>query len=298
MAGPMRVLPLLLLALLIAPMVPAQGGMDITSSHQVRIAYGDIPATDEVENADRWNVQQLLVLPEGANGTATIPADHSLGAISCSPGCSFDADLDDNTVTATCQTATDDGVCAITIPHSVAGPLDAFGMSLEVADDNTVFVYVPVGLQVTAATDNLVGDDFYYPGTVLLIHQYNAEDGRFWFTASPQTTVVDPASGFITWQGILIGLAAGAVAWYLLVRQGIVQKRQRKQVAGVAAHKEASKEGKTTLEWRRRALLAAMKELEVARMDQAIDLAAYDSLKADFKKQTVTVMRALEELGE
>lgn len=301
MPQPMRLLPLLLAILLILPAATAQT-MTVTSAHQVRIAYGDIPATDDQVEADgQWNVEQRLLLGQDENGTVTIPAGHSLGTIYCKDGCDFDITSEGNTLTAVCTAVPEDGTCAIAIPHSVQGPVDAFGMSLPVADDHTVFVYAPVGLQLTSGTENLVGADFFYPGAdpPLLIHQYRADGDRFWFTVSPQSGVVaEPSGTGIIWLSGLIGLVVGIALWYVLVKQGLVQRRQRKQVAGPAAHKEVAKEGKQALEWRRRALLAAMKELEVARMDQTIDSAVYDALKADFKRQTVTVMRALEELGE
>lgn len=296
----MRIIPLLLAALLIAPMASAQT-MDITSTHQVRIAYGDIPSTpDRTETSGAWNVEQRLVLSEGANGTVTIPAGHAVGAISCGDGCDFDLTVDEDTFTAVCLTEGADGHCNIVFPHQTAGNLDAFGLSMEIAEDSTVLVYTLEGLDVRSGTANLLGDGFYYPNVqpALLIHQFSPDDGRFWMTVSPHATTESPAAGGFGWQGILVGVVAGIIIWYLLVRQGIVQKRQRKQVAGTAAHKQITAEGKTTLEWRRRALLAALKELEVARVDQTIDLNAYDALKADFKRQTVTVMRALEELGD
>ncbi len=297
----MRIFPLLLAVLLIAPMASAQS-MDITSAHQVRIAYGDIPSTpDQTEPSGAWNVEQRLVLTEGANGTVTIPSGHVAGSVFCGDGCDFDLSLEENTFTAVCLTAGADGHCNISFPHTIAGNVDAFGLSMRVTADSTVLVYALEGLDVRSGTDNLLGEGFYYPNVqpALLIHQFAPEDGRFWMTVSPHTIAESPTTGGFGWQGILVGLLAGVAVWYLLVRQGLVQKRQRKQVAGTAAHKQiASSEDKTTLEWRRRALLAALKELEVARVDQTIDLTAYDALKADFKKQTVAVMRALEELGE
>lgn len=301
MAEPMRMLPLLLALLLLLPAASAQT-MTVTSAHQVRIAFGDIPATDDqIEPDGRWNVEQRLILAEGENGTATIPAGHALGTIYCKDGCDFDITVEENTLTAVCTTAPEDGTCTVAIPHSAQGQVNAFGMAIPVAADHTVFVYAPQGLDIRSGTENLVGDDFFYPGAdpPLLIHQYRVDGDRFWFTASPQTIMADPAgTGLALLWAALGGLVVGIAIWYALVRQGVVQRRQRKQIAGQAAHKDAAKEGKQTLEWRRRALLAAMKELEVARMDQTIDTAAYDTLKADFKRQTVTVMRALEELGE
>jgi len=41
--------------------------------------------------------------------------------------------------------------------------------------------------------------------------------------------------------------------------------------------------------------MAALKEVEVAKMHNEMAPEVYDAVKADLKKQTVTVMRALEE---
>ncbi len=300
MAEPMRLLPIaLLLALSASAMAQT---MVIDSEHQVRIAFGDIPSTETTEPEGQWNVEHHLYLPEGENRTIAVPAGHALGVAYVNDGADFDLDIDGRQLTFTCNAADEaspDGTCLIHVPHSIGGSIDAFGMTMPVLDNHTVMVYTIDGLQVTTGSDNLVGPGFYYPDTNLLIHQYQTDSNRFWMTVQPTAVAEEvPTPSAITWQGIVIGLIVGAAIWFILVQQGLVQKRQRKQVAGTAAHKEVAKEGKATLEWRRRALLAAMKELELARADQNIDLEAYDILKADFKRQTVTVMRALEELGE
>jgi hypothetical protein len=41
--------------------------------------------------------------------------------------------------------------------------------------------------------------------------------------------------------------------------------------------------------------MAALKEVEVARMQNEIDVATFETVKADLKRQTVTVLRAIEE---
>ncbi|MFO1536051.1 MAG: hypothetical protein ABR586_10330, partial [Thermoplasmatota archaeon] len=83
--------------------------------------------------------------------------------------------------------------------------------------------------------------------------------------------------------------------WAFLVQRGMVQARGRKQVAQVAAHTEAAaQDPPAVLEGKKRALLAALKEVELARQSQEMDTPTYDAVKAEFKKQAVTVMRALE----
>lgn len=303
LAQTMRILPLVLLAALVLSPAMAQT-MTVTSEHQVRIGFGDLPSTNEPETAGVWNVEHRVTIPEGENRTITLPAGHQLGVTHVDDEAEFEIAIVNRTLQLFCHEAdpnNEAGICLIVVPHFIGGSVDAFGMALRVLSDNTVIVYASNGLEVVSGSDNLVGDDFYFPETTQLIHQYQVDNGRFWMTVQPESFTVEvpePAS-FHAWQGLVLGLLIGAGVWYLLVRQGMVQKRHRKQVAGTAAHKTAAaKENKATLEWRRRAMLAAMKELELARADQNIDLEAYDLLKADFKKQTVTVMRALEEMGE
>jgi len=52
------------------------------------------------------------------------------------------------------------------------------------------------------------------------------------------------------------------------------------------------------LEGKKRALMAALKEVEVAKMNNEMPPEVYDAVKADLKKQAVTVMRALESGSE
>ncbi len=90
------------------------------------------------------------------------------------------------------------------------------------------------------------------------------------------------------------GILIGALVWAYLVKQGYVQKRRKQEVVKAAHVEAAEAESKETLEARKRVLMSGLKELEKAKMAKEIDSDVYDALKAELKKETVTVMRALE----
>jgi hypothetical protein len=122
----------------------------------------------------------------------------------------------------------------------------------------------------------------------LAVHPQGAADGGAQREAAKPT---------LDW--LLMGVAffLGMVLWAFLVSRGAVQRRSRKQVVATAPHAEAAREGQAVLEARKLALMAGLKELEMARMNKQVDDAAYDQVKGEFKAEAVTTMRAIEETG-
>ncbi len=293
-------IPALLLALLLLPAAAAQDGMAFTENHQVRIAFGDIPSTEASETPFQWNFEETILASTNEDYIINKGPGHQAHDVDCD--CDFAvADEGDTLRIRFLDNSTPEA--KLTYTHYAEGS-STWGAFLGLPDDALVLVYTAPTMDVAASVPNELPADFFYPrepgstDPTLVIHQYHSVGG-FWFTVFPAGEAVTPApvaDGSNAWMWLLIGLLIGAGAWYALVRFGYVQKRQRKQVAGEAAHKVVAKtEPKTVLEGRKRVLMAALKELEMAKMNKEIDTEAYDALKADFKRQTVTVMRALEE---
>lgn len=280
-----------LLALALLPTTAGQDVMDLAEDHEYRIAYGDIPSTDAVETPARWNVLEhhdveragsiTLVLPRGAIEPLlrNAPANATVEQNQVGYNVTFDA--------------ADQGTVRLELSYGLIGAVDSFATSFFLPESSHVVLYIHDGAEIKsgshAATNVLPADGRQ-------MHDYPGVSGTFWFQVGAATPPSPTAGGGFGLLPFAVGIAVGAIVWAVLVQQGIVQKRKRRQTASTAAHKQAaSAEDKATLQARKRALMAALKELEVAKMNKEIEPAAYDSLKADFKRQTVTVMRALED---
>lgn len=296
----------LLAALLVAPLGSAQ--MEFQQGYQVRGAVGDIPSTPAVEKVGAWNVEQRLTVTH-TNGTAqdlhfNLPSSATLDSVGCTcPHVSSQAQASGLVVSV----APNNPSGATTVRVVSTQPFStSLGFSLraptEAGADVAVILYVPFGMALEAPTQ---------PGTSLpstdgssTIQAFTFDAGSplpqpFWAAIHPGTsgtTTTTPSSTGIPWLFVGAGVLVGAIAWAVLVQRGVVQKRGRKQVAQVAAHTEiAASDPPAVLEGKKRALLAALKEVELAKQAQQMDTATYDAVKAEFKKQAVTVMRALDE---
>lgn len=297
--------------LLVLLAVPA-GAQDIDGSYQIRAALGDIPTTDAVEPDGTWNVvQRLRVAHDGGNATTAtffVPAGAQFGGAACDCQHTVSESGDAVEVTVAANETAGDKWVDVTSRQDVG---TAWALSVRLSPDASamdagVVLYAPPDHAVAGAVE--AGSPGLSTDGSARIHfaEGSPQDplpDPLWFTVAPATggTEAPPArdGAAFPFLALAVGLIAGAAVWGLLVRQGVVQKRTRKQVVGASAHSElASRETKETLEGRKRALVAALRELEVAKMNKEIDSAAYDALKADFKKQTVTVMRALENARE
>ncbi len=90
----------------------------------------------------------------------------------------------------------------------------------------------------------------------------------------------------------LVGVIAGFLIALMLARRGLIAQKEKKFVKGGAM------ESRDMLTARRRTLMAALKELELAHEAKEIPDNAYAPLKEEYKAQTVRVMRNLEEKNE
>jgi hypothetical protein len=258
----------------------------------VRIANGDIPTTTGTEAAGRWNAVEYLT---GTTSTYTLP-----------PGAAFDG-FECACATFTTATAgneysiTANGTAAKTAFHYHYGNAGQQGFTVQAPSTG------PAQVVAYLVTD---GTSFVMTGTVavaqlphpsiqgLTINDATVPTGQAATFIIAQATTTH-AKAPINWLYLAAAALAGMILWSLLVSKGLVQSRSRKQIAQTAAHVEvAKKEPKAVLEGKKRALLAALKEVELARQSNEMDVPVYDAVKAELKKEAVTVMRAIEEAGE
>lgn len=90
----------------------------------------------------------------------------------------------------------------------------------------------------------------------------------------------------------VIGIITGFLIALVLARRGHIAQKAKKFEKG------GTMESRDMLEARRRTLMAALKELELAHESKEIQDSAYAPLKEEYKAQTVRVMRNLEEKKE
>ncbi len=293
----------LLLALALAPAAQAQDASEeyqFDESSFVRVAVGDVPRTNATEEDGLLHVVEYVRLDHDGNQTQlTFDAERAGGDLSVGCDCGS-ASRSGDTITVGSDVEAGEVVVALTHSHPFAGSASV-PFAFEHDDVVLRFFLAPeYGVSSSAkATMTLGGLGFN--GTTT---QFATTDA--WFTvhaagmdahAESETIIreVPVGDGGIDALSVVVGLVAGVALWFVLVQQGMVQKRRKQEVA-VAAHKEvASQDSKEVLEGRKRLLMAALKDLEMARMNKEVDDAAYDALKAEFKKKTVTTMRAIEE---
>jgi hypothetical protein len=306
----MRTMALALLVLALAlPGVQAQPP-SFDEAYQVRGALGDIPTTPATEQGGVWNIEQRLTVQfDNASAEAdrtytfTLPSGSTLANATCDCARSTH-NLVGTSLSFRIEPQTASGERTIRIvSRQPAG--DVFGFSLgspPAADGSVVILYVPGGSDVSSSLD-LPGSLAATTGSATI--RYAQVDGALpdgtWFAIHPATTAAepsDPDAGGNAMDWILpavLGLVLGMALWGFLVSRGVVQKKSRKQVVATAAHVEAAaNDPPAVLEGRKRALLAALKEVELARQANEMPIEVYDVVKADLKKQAVTVMRALE----
>lgn len=310
MTRPLALVALALCALALAPAAHAamSDQTDFTQAYYVRAAAGDIPATmtPTVEPEGQWNIVQYirLVHTQGTASTATfgLPAGATADGFSCS--CASYTTRQDGALYLATVNATEPAGNPVVAFRSHAPLAGAWALSLpapSTTGDASVNLYVPTG---SIAESNLAAGPS--PGLRstdgrYLIYEFHGQTSDLqtaWFTVHPGTasTVAAPATPMSPWLFAVAGLVVGCILWALLVARGIVQKRSRRQVAAVAAHVEAAtNEPPAVLEAKKRFLMGALKDVELAKQNGELENNVYDAVKADFKRQTVTVMRAIEE---
>jgi hypothetical protein len=298
------------LALVAITAVPASGlSMSYAQAYQVRGAVGDIPSTTNVtEPAGAWNLEQRVVV-QHAQGTPTtlnlrVPAGAAVVHAACSCPVHFagSGQIQSFALNATLPSG------PYTILLTTSQPTGAaFGFTLDIpptmAADSVAILFVPDGNSVDSSTSPGQGALPCTDGKPCTIEAFGEQGGLGttpWFTLHPASTVAapsqQPAAAAFPWLTVGLAFLGGAIVWALLVQRGIVQRKGRKQVAQAAAHEQiAATDPPAVLEGKKRALLAALKEVEMAKQGQEMDAATYDAVKAEFKRQAVTVMRAIEE---
>lgn len=296
----MRTLAVLVLLLALAT---AAAQPNLTQAYQLRAGLGDISTTSAHEPAGNWSMEQRLMASHSAgtseSATLTIPAGARVLSAHCD--CNATTSIRSDSVTFTFSANNPTGKLLVTVATTQT-PDTALAGSLSIpTSDSVAILYVPNGFSAEAAkTFTSPGRSTDGQSTIQLYGESGGLAGTFWYAVHPTqsgTAVAAPAAG-IPWVWLAGGVVVGAIVWALLVSRGMVQARSRKQVVATAAHVEAAREESApVLEGRKRALMAALKEIEVAKMNQEMDPAVYDAVKADFKKQAVTVMRALETSG-
>lgn len=305
----------LVLALAVLAPTAAAQAPSFSEAYQVRAAVGDLPTTAAREADGSWNVEQRLRVAFDNASTEdertfhfTLPAGAALVNATC------DCSRSRHTVTAsslafTIEALTQSGERTITIlTRAAADEVLGGGLvaPLEAPADRVVILYAPGTSEIASnAAFTEVGPSPSDRTKTIHYAQFssgNTMPGDFWFAVHPADAVAPPpAKAFnddLVWLFLALGIVAGASVWSVLVSRGLVQAKSRKQVAAAAAHVEAAKEPPAVLEGKKRALLAALTELELAKQANEMPLEVYDVVKADLKKQAVTVMRALETSGD
>lgn len=303
----MRRVALLSLALVAAlaalPTAPAQPPT-FSEAFQVRAAEGDIPTTGDIEPADAWNVEQrVLVAATNTSRAVTLqlPVGSSLVNASCT--CGGQATINGRDVTFQVSGS---GQQTVTVLSSQTMGR-AFGFEVKRpsgAADTVVVLYVPLAYEVEAPIEG-TSPGLSTDGSARIVQYRGSVPDPFWAALHVATAAggddggddepAAGAAGINPWLMLAIGVLVGVIVWAFLVSRGAVQAKGRRQVTQTAAHVEAAaNDPPAVLEGKKRALLAALKEIEVAKMNNEMPPEVYDSVKADLKKQAVTVMRALE----
>lgn len=263
-----------------------------------RIAQGSFPSIYSIdEPSTGWNIAEYLRFDHDGTETRI--------ALSSDQGTIFNATCD-------CGNVTIDGAALVIGNDAAAGNhllivgrnVDAGdALAIEFALSNTggrVVAYVPAGSHV--ATDYpATSEPLNCTDSPCTIEEYTRDGTHFAVLPGQATNGVVPTppseGGFdvLPW---IAGILLGAIIWAVLVQQGLVQKRRKQEVVKAAHVEAAEAESKETLEARKRVLMSGLKELEKAKMAKEIDSDVYDSLKAELKRETVTVMRAIEAASE
>lgn len=272
-----------------------------TETFQVRGAVGDIPTTAATEPSNAWNIEQR-VLVQASNASQAVTLQLPLGSTMVNASCSCGADPTINGRDVTFQ-VTGSGQQTVTVLSSQPSSR-AFGFEVlrpGIASDTVVVLYVPTGSEVEAPIEGS-SPGLSTDGSARIVEYRGATvPNPFWAAIHVSNGGVEAPEGAkpfnddLVWVFLALGIIAGAILWAVLVSKGVVQAKSRKQVASTAAHVEAAaNDPPAVLEGKKRALLAALKEIEVAKMNNEMPNEVYDAVKADLKKQAVTVMRALE----
>lgn len=303
----MRLLTGLLVAAVLAAALPASAQPPtFDHAYQVRGAFGDIPTTQAAEPAGAWNMEQRLAVRFENHSEARyvlhVPAGAEVVNATCTPCSTTQAEPSADAVTFILAASEPSGAYTLTLATRQAAGL-AFGFSVDAPsgvaeDDRVAILYVPTGYAHSAPFEG-TSPGLSTDGSARIVVFEGFHDPLWVAIHAGEAASAGGADGDGALSGWLLpavaGLLLGIVLWALLVSRGVVQAKSRRQVAATAAHVEAAQaDPPAVLEGKKRALMAALKDIEVAKMNSEMPPEVYDAVKADLKRQAVTVMRALE----
>lgn len=278
------------------PAVAQPTEFSFNEDYLARAGMGDLPITAIVEPAG-WNVVEYMRVNHDGN-LSQIPMGGQLVTIvaaSCECG---NVTIDGSRLILGADVAAGTHVVRLTRNFGETSSLD-MSLAIHRGEAARMVVYLPNeyavltdawqtsgGLVCTTAPCTI--EEYTFSGNLNML----VVPAAF---APEAGTDNDNGDALLDEYGLaLLGILLGAAIWSYLVKSGYVQKRRSQEVK-VAAHVEAATtESKDILTARKRVLMAGLKELEKAKMGKEIDTDVYDSLKAQLKKETVTVMRAIE----
>ena len=123
----------------------------------------------------------------------------------------------------------------------------------------------------------------------------NPSDGQHYLVEFLDAPAAQPTRGttdFTPYVFAVAGIVVGFLLALFLARKGMIAQKAKKFEKG------GTMESRDMLEARRRTLMAALKELELAHEAKEVPDNAYAPLKEEYKAQTVRVMRNLETKNE
>ncbi len=282
-----------LVLLFAAPATAQPTEYGFSEDYLARVGLGDLSLVDGTEPSDAWTVAEYVRFQHDGNETRIdgIPADRLVLDCTC-------INLTIDGTTAVIGTDVAAGEYVLRVVRSVPSADLATRLALFSAPATSRLVaYVPDGSVLLAGVET--GEGLVCTQGGCTIHEASPvrSDAVAIVPAGiiVAPTPVDEDDGMLgEWGPAILGILVGIALWSYLVSKGVVQKRRKQEVAKAAHVEAAAAESQDTLTARKRVLMAGLKELEKAKMTKEIDTDVYDALKAELKKETVTVMRALE----
>ncbi len=283
-----------LLLVLAAPASAQPTEYGFSEEYLARIGVGDLSLVDGTEPADAWTVAEYVRFQHDGveSRIAGIPAAPLVFDCTC-----INMTLDGATAVVGADVTA--GEYVLRVVQSFAGEQFAGRLALfDAPATSRLVAYVPDGMILLAGA--ATGDGLVCTQGGCTIHEVSPVQGDALVIAPAgvfvaPAPIVDEDDGLIAeWAPAILGILVGIALWSYLVSKGLVQKRRKQEVAKAAHVEAAQSESQDTLAARKRVLMAGLKELEKAKMTKEIDTDVYDALKAELKKETVIVMRALE----
>ncbi len=285
------------LLLFVAPVAAQPTEYGFTEDYLARVGHGDLTLVDGAEPSDAWTIAEYVRFDHDGNQTriaGVAPADRI--DLDCTCG-NFTIENGEaiigNNVAA--------GQHVIRLVRSMSGSEFTGSLVLfDAAKTSRLVAYVPEGKVLLAGVAPTAGFACTAAQGACTIHEVSPVRGASLAIvpagvyAAPVAPTPDEDGFLGEWGPAILGILVGIALWSYLVSKGVVQKRRKQEVAKAAHVEAAATESQETLTARKRVLMAGLKELEKAKMTKEIETDVYDALKAELKKETVIVMRALE----